>query len=143
ITDFRAYAAEPGADVLRAASHLTGLSGWLATNSHASEAVQAQRAGVDLLAGFSAAAALRRDYLLALAEGRYYLVLRLIADQQLEEAGGLTDQTITDFRAYAAEPGADVLRAASHLTGLSGWLATNGRDAQAAAARQAAQDLGI
>src|SRR5262249_51192899 len=64
-------------------------------------------AQVEVLAGFSPAPAQRLDYLIALAEGRHTLIVRLITDQQVEAAAALTTQAVTDYRTHAAEPGAD------------------------------------
>ncbi|MFD3480490.1 hypothetical protein, partial [Streptomyces sp. NPDC058695] len=65
----------------------------LAADGATAAAVATQKALVNLLAAFEPTPDQALEAALMLAEGRYYLVLRLIADQQLEEAGGLTDQT--------------------------------------------------
>ena len=137
VADYRAYAAEPGADVMRAARDLGALSAELASAGRPGEAVGPQQALVEVLAGFSPAAAQRLDYLITVAEGRHNLIARLIADQQVEAAAGLAGQAVADYRAYAAEPGADVMRAARDLGALSAELASAGRPGEAVGPQQA------
>jgi hypothetical protein len=90
-----------------------------------------------VLAGFSPAPAQRLDYLIMLAEGRHNLIARLIDDQQVQTAAALTTQTLTDYRTYAAEPDADVLRVARDLNALSAQLANAGRPHEAVQTQQA------
>jgi hypothetical protein len=101
----------------------------------------AQQAMVDVLAGFTPAAADRLEFLLLLAEGRQTLMARLIADARVEQAAALTGQTIADYRNYAVQPGADVRRAAGDLSVLSVDLQAAGRSVEAAMAQQAAASL--
>jgi hypothetical protein len=141
IADYRNYAALQGADVRRAAQDVSALSVQLAAAGRSAEAVMTQQAVVDVLAGFTPAAADRLNFLLLLAEGRQALMERLIADAQVEQAAALTGQTIADYRNYAAQQGADVRRAAGDLSVLSVHLQAAGRLVEAALAQQAAASL--
>jgi hypothetical protein len=141
VADYRTYAAEPGADAMRAARDLGALSAELAAAGRPGEAVQAQQALVEVLAGFSPAADQRLDYLIALAEGRHNLIARLIADQQVEQAAGLAGQAVADYRTYAAEPGADAMRAARDLGALSAELAAAGLTTESVKAQQALNEI--
>jgi predicted outer membrane repeat protein len=141
IADFRNYAGQSGADVLHAARDLLDLSAKLADKGRSAEAVMTQQAMVDVL-GFTPATADRLDFLILLAEGRKTLMVRLIADARVEQAAALTGQTITDFRNYAGQSGADVLHAARDLSDLSARLTRAGRSAEAAMVQQAMIAIG-
>jgi hypothetical protein len=141
IADYQNYAAQSGADVRRAAQDLSALSLQLAAAGRSAEAVMTQQAMVDVLAGFTPAAADRLDFLLLLAEGRQTLMGRLVADGRVEQAAALAGQTIADYRNYAAQSGADVRRAAQDLSALSLQLANAGRSAEAVMTQQAMVDV--
>jgi hypothetical protein len=83
----------------RAAQDVSALSLQLANAGRLAEAVMTQQAMVDVLAGFTPAAADRLDLL---AEGRQALMELLIADARVEQAAALTGQTIAHYRNYAA-----------------------------------------
>jgi hypothetical protein len=98
---------------------------------------------VEVFTGHTPTADQHLEHAILLAEARHNLIARLIEDQRVDQAAALVPATLTAYRAYAALPGADILRVGRDLNQLAAQLAANGLDAQAAAARQAAQDLGI
>jgi hypothetical protein len=115
----------------------------LAADGATAAAVADQQALVDILAAFEPAPERRAEVTLLLAEARHNLIARLIDDQRVDQAAALVPATLAGYRAYAALPGADILRVGRDLNQLAAQLTTSGLDAQAAAARQVAQDLGI
>jgi hypothetical protein len=130
-----------GADVMWAAASLSALSALLSTARRPDEAALAQQAAVDVLMGETPPVEKRLEYLIALAEGRHNLIVRLIANQQVEQAAVLVAETITAYRDYVGQPSADVMRVAADLSMLQKQLVAPGRPHEAVLVQQAAVDM--
>lgn len=140
IRDYRAYAALPGARVLRTADNLSTLHKQLNPVS-ATDALNAQQAAVAVLEAFTPPPADRATHRITLADARHTLMARLIDAGRPAEAAALTARTVADYRQYAAAENADVQRVLSELAKLAALLLGAGLSAEAAQAQQAHDDI--
>jgi kumamolisin len=115
-------AAAPAGNPLLVMPDATWLAGLLGPLGQPGEAVTAQQGLVDMLAGYTPAAADLPDYEISLAEARHNLLVRLIGNGQAADAAPQAAGTLAAYQQYAALPDADVLRVAQDLSELDKQL---------------------
>ncbi|NUK54749.1 hypothetical protein HRW14_31720 [Streptomyces lunaelactis] len=142
IAGYRQYARLAGADGMRAGRDLAELAILMAKPARRNrEAVDALQALVDVYRAFTPEEADRLVYQISLVEGQHNLIARLIDESRTQEAVALVPETIAGYRQYARLAGADGMRASRNLAELAALMTRAGRNAEAEAAQQAADEL--
>jgi hypothetical protein len=141
IAAYRRYAAAPGAEVQRLNRDITDLQKRLAALGLTAEPVSALQLLVDALRASTPAEPDRLEYQITFAEARHNLIARLIDDHRSTEAADLVAQTVSAYRDYAAQAGADHLRVAQDLRELAQVLSDAGLDDESRTAQRAADEI--
>ena len=139
---YKALAEMPGTDRIAIARSLLALCDQITPAQQQTAAVDAAQGAADIVSKTAPPGPPDAGYLGLLAQAQHTLVLRLIAAGRAPEAVALAGQAISACKTYAAAPGADIAQAGRDLTELAAQLQAVGDAADAAAAQQAAHDLG-
>jgi hypothetical protein len=138
VSGYLEYAAAPGASIERAVKDLEELAKQLSGALLPIEALRAQQAVVDLLAGLTSGAG-GDD--IRFVEAQHNLIARLLDADQAEPAADLVNATLAGYRGLAVAAGADLGRIGRDLRELVSTLEVAGLSAGAAQARQLADEI--
>ncbi|WP_156409717.1 hypothetical protein [Nocardioides sp. Soil796] len=110
VDHYRDYLTRPGADVVQAGRELSQLSGQLAAAHLPRDAVTPQQMATDALAAFQPPEGGATEHVIALAEARHNLLVRLFESGMDAQAAPLAEPALSGYRTYAEREGADLFR---------------------------------
>ena len=143
VAGYRDYATQPGADLARVQRDLADLVKPLLVVGAPGQALDAERAALEILERIVPAAGGALDHEIAVAEAQHNVVARLLDNHLDDEGKQLAAATIRAYVDYAGKPGATVSRAIADLEEFSTHvLAPASLTDLAAQAHQAAVTLG-
>jgi hypothetical protein len=141
VTAYQQYAAADGQQLATTVRDLRDLAKTLDGGHLVADAVLANQAAVDILAGHQTVELAPGDHVLDLAEARHNLLVRLIEDQRIPEGIALVDAILDDYRTAASTPNGNAGRIITDLDQLINALAVAHLDDQAQRAAAVRESL--